>query len=193
MNAILLRGGPQAIRAHHRSSEELDMSRYNFDTGGKLRKLTRTRSAAMVIAATTLLFAAAACSSSDDKADNTSTTAATQDQTGENTVAPTVDQQAGGFQLTTADGMVDIGGTASACTLIDETSAKITFSGSTQMVNVDASGGTGSVTVDSEFDGTIETAAIDMKTGTVRITGTAAASTDGNPATEFTVTGTCEL
>lgn len=144
------------------------------------------------------LMAAAACvlaaGCSDDESDETTTTeAAAQDQQSDDATSDAGDQVPGPFQLTTADGSLDIAGTVVDCSLIDDTSAVLTFSGSVQEVTVDASGATGTVTVTDEFDGVIDTVAVDTETGDVRITGTGTTPSAGSETTEFEVRGRCEV
>ncbi|BDZ41314.1 hypothetical protein GCM10025865_06130 [Paraoerskovia sediminicola] len=96
------------------------------------------------------------------------------------------------FMMKTADGAVDLDGTASSCDSADEENLAVSFTDGDATVDIDVADGAGTVTVTGgpEFEGTADMFEIGDD-GTVNITGTGSAADDSATATAFTVLGGC--
>lgn len=145
-----------------------------------------------VLLCTGLLATACGDDDTDVAGDGTTSTSATAgDGDAVDPTSEVVDEAAGSFELTTADGSMAVAGTATDCRIGDDRSSlRVTFSGSSQDVDVDAADGGGSVTVTGEFEGRIDSMSID-DSGEVAISGTGTISDDSAEPTTFEVNGTC--
>ena len=95
------------------------------------------------------------------------------------------------FSFTTADGDV-VEGPAGACTNPDEETLKVSFEDDGTTVDVDVSGGSGSVRLSggTEFEGTVESVTIGDD-GSVMLSGTGSPADPGASPTTFEVSGSC--
>lgn len=156
-------------------------------------------SRAVAAASAVLVLLATAACSDDDEPDDQDQPAATATDTTEPspqgaTATATLESEdeAGEFELDTADDSVDVDGRASECQSPDDATLKVTFTDEGTTVTADISGGTGTVTVTGgiEFEGDVASVQV-SDNGTLNAFGQGSLSRPGAEKTAFTLVGRC--
>ncbi|TIC85035.1 hypothetical protein E8D34_13205 [Nocardioides sp. GY 10113] len=96
------------------------------------------------------------------------------------------------FRLVTADGSIEVDGTAEACDNPDEANLATSFTDGTTTVTVNGVDGAGSITISggTQFEGRIDSLMVG-DAGNVAITGHGALADDAATPTGFTIEGSC--